>query len=180
MWRSAGRGYLPIFYVFTSHVLNIITVQIHLQFTVTVCEADSTTYTESDSTVCHEESDSDNDSLSSGPMFMEDTYDSGDDDVLPHIEVAKVEGPCPVAHGITAAAATMPDPDLDPDACPMHSDCDKCKCTEDDKDKKVFFFLCILFFFLIPNKKIYSNKFLLCSKNSFSFFYFVQCMQSKR
>ena len=49
----------------------MITVQINLQFTVTVCEADSTTCTESDSTVSYEESDSDNDSLSSQPMFME-------------------------------------------------------------------------------------------------------------
>ena len=66
----------------------MITVQINLQFTITVCEADSTTCTESDFTVCYEESDSDKDSLSSGPMFMEDTDDTDDDDELPHIEVA--------------------------------------------------------------------------------------------
>ena len=58
-----------------------------------MCEADSTTCTESNSTVCYEESDSDNDSLSSQPMFMEDTHDTDDDDELPHIESAKVEGP---------------------------------------------------------------------------------------
>ena len=122
----------------------MITVQINLQFTVTVYEADSTTYTESDSTVCYEESD--NDSLSSGPMFVEDTYDTDndDDDELPHIEVAEVEGPGPVVHGVEAAAAAAPDPN--PDAHPMHSDCKKCKCVEDNKDKKKFFFLCIFFY----------------------------------
>ena len=41
----------------------MITVQINLQFTVTVCETDPTTCTEPNSTVCYEESDSDNDSL---------------------------------------------------------------------------------------------------------------------
>ena len=52
-------------------------------------------------------------------MFMEDTHDTDDDDELPHIEVAKVEGPGPVVHEVTAAAATAPDPD----AFPMHSNC---------------------------------------------------------
>ena len=101
--------------------VHIITVQINLQFTVTVYEADSTTCTEFNSTVCYEESDSD-DSLSSQPMFVEDTHDTDDHDELPHVEVAKVEGPGPVVHGVTAAAATVPDPD----ACPMHFDCNKC------------------------------------------------------
>ena len=108
-----------------------------------MCDADSTTCTESNSTVFYEESDSDNDSLSSQPVFVEDTHDTDDDDELPHIEVAEVEGPSPVVHGVTAAAATAPDPD----AHPVHSDCKKCKCAEDNKDNKLFFFLSILFCF---------------------------------
>ena len=115
----------------------MITVQINLQFTVIVCEADSTTCTESNSTVCYDESDSDNDSLSSQPMFVEDTDDT--DNKLPHTEVAEVKGPGPV---VPAGAATAPDPDVHP----MHSDSNKCKCAEDDKDK-VFSFLSILFCF---------------------------------
>ena len=90
---------------------------------------------------------SDNESLSSGPMFVEDTYDTDDDEEdgyeLPHIEVAKVdaEGPgqCPPVNGVTAAPAAATSGD--PDGHPMHSDCDKCKCAEDDKDNKVFFLL---------------------------------------
>ena len=117
----------------------MITVKINLQFTVTVCEADSTTCTESDSTVCCDESDSDN-SLFSQPMFIEDTHDT--DNELPRIEVAEVEGPRPVVPGVTGGAAIAPDPD----AHLVHSDCNKCKCTEDDKDK-VFLFLSILFCF---------------------------------
>ena len=121
-------------------MLNITTVQINLQFTVTVYEDDSTTCTESNSTVCYEKSDSDNDSLSSGPMFIEDTYDTDDDNdnELPHIEVAEVEGPGHVVNWVTAAAAaTAPDPD----AHPIHSDCDKCKWAEDNNDKKAFFLI---------------------------------------
>ena len=87
--------------------------------------------------MCYDETDSDNDSLSSQPMFIEDTDDT--DNELPHIEVAEVESPGPV---IPAGAAAGPDPD----AHPMHSDSDKCKCAEDDKDK-VFFFLSIIFCF---------------------------------
>ena len=124
-----------------------------MQFTVTVCEADSTTCKESDSTVHYEESDSDNDSLSSGPMFIQDSCDTDDDDELPHIEVAEVGGAGHVVHGVAAAAAAAVATAPDPDARPMHSNCDKCKCTEDD-DKKVFFLflICILFLFLKPNK----------------------------
>ena len=118
-----------------------------------MCEADSTTCTESDSTVCYEESDSDNDSLSSGPMFVEDTYDTDkdDDDGLPHIELAEVGGAGHVVDGVAAAVAAAAAAALDPDGHPMHSDCDKCKCAEDD-EKKVFFLICILFLFLKPNK----------------------------
>ena len=96
----------------------MITVQINLQFTVTVCEADSTTCTESNSTVCYEESDSDNHSLSSGPMFIKDIDDTDNDNELPHIEVAAVQDPGPVVHGVTAAAAAASDPDVHH----MHSD----------------------------------------------------------
>ena len=96
----------------------MITVQINLQFTVTVCEADSTTCTESDSTVCYDESDSDNDSLSSQPMFIEDTEDT--DNELPHREVAEVKGPGPVVPMVAAGAPSALDPD-----------CNKCKCAED-------------------------------------------------
>ena len=57
-------------------------VNLH-KFTVTVCEADCTTSTESDSTVCYD-SDSSNRSVSSGPMFVED--DSDTDNNLPKIK----------------------------------------------------------------------------------------------
>ena len=94
--------------------------------------------------MCYEESDSANHSLSSGPMFAEDTDDTDNDDELPHMEGAEVQGPGTVVDGLTAAAAAAPDPD----AHHMHSDSDKSKCGKDDKDNKVFFFfLCILLCF---------------------------------
>ena len=51
-------------------------VNLH-KFTVTVCEADSTTSTESNSTVCYD-SDSSNHSVSSGLVFIEDDNDTDD------------------------------------------------------------------------------------------------------
>ena len=93
--------------------------------------------------MCYDETDqtdSDNDFLSSGPMFIEDTNDT--DNKLPHIEGALVKGPGAVIPEVAAGAATAPGPD----AHPVHSDSDKCKCAEDYKDK-VLFFLCILFCF---------------------------------
>ena len=106
-----------------------------------MCEADSTTCTESNSTVCYDENDSDNNSLSSGPMFVEDTDDTENE--LPHIEVAQMEcqGPViPAAADAATAAATAPDQD----ARPIQSTSNECKCSEHDKDK-VFFFYFILF-----------------------------------
>ena len=74
-------------------------------------------------------------------LKIPDTTD--DDDELPHIEVAKVGGAGHVVNGVAAAAvATATAPAPDPDAHSVHSDCDKCKCAEDD-DKKVFFLICV-------------------------------------
>ena len=53
---------------------------------MTVCKADSTTSMESYLTVCY---NSDNDSVLSGPMFIEDVDKT--DDELPHIEVPDIE-----------------------------------------------------------------------------------------
>ena len=121
---------------------------------VTVCEADSTTCTELDSTVCYDEtdqSDSENDSLSSGPMFIEDTDEEDThhtDNELPHIERGHVEGQGPILPAITpgavAAAPASAAPYLD-------SDSDKCNCTEDSKDK-VSFFLSFYFIHTLKSK----------------------------
>ena len=112
-------------------------------FTVTVCEADSTTSMESDSTVCYDESDqndSDNDSLSSGPMFLEDTHDT--DNELPQTECGNVEGPGAILSFFPTSEAAAPAAAL---ATENYSDSNsnKCKCPQDNK---VFFFSLLLFF----------------------------------
>ena len=50
-----------------------------------MCEANSITSIESDSTMCYDESN--NDSISSGPMFIQDTNDTDTDDELPECKV---------------------------------------------------------------------------------------------
>ena len=112
-----------------------------VKFTVTVCKADSTTFMESDSTLFYDNSDtdSDNDSLLSQPMFVEDTNETEDE--LPVIKVAGVQGPGP------EVAGTAADPDAHPlNAHPVHSLCNKCKAAKNNKDNEVFFFLFILFY----------------------------------
>ena len=87
---------------------------------MTVCEADSTTSMESDLTVCYNsDSDSENDSVLSGPMFIEDVDET--DDELPHIEVPDVEHTSR-EHGAAGGAATA---GAGADIC---SQLDKCKC----------------------------------------------------
>ena len=106
---------------------------------MTVCEADSTTSIESDSTVCYN-SDSDNDSVLSGPMFVKDKDET--DDELPHIAVPDLEsnsrehGAVGGARGAVGAGANN---------C-THSD--KCECHghENAEDKKVFYLFFFLFF----------------------------------
>ena len=100
-----------------------------------MCEADSTTSIEYDSTVCYDKSD--NDSISSGPMFIQDTNDTDTNNELPDIEVAEVQGAGP---GVAATAAADPNPN--PDAHAAY--CDKCKAGKDDK---VFFFYSPQIFF---------------------------------
>ena len=91
--------------------------------------------------MCYDENDSHNDSLSSGPMFVEDTDDT--ENKLLHIEVTQMECEGPVVSAAAAAAtATATAPDQD--ACPIQSTSDECKCSEYDKDK-VYFFYFILF-----------------------------------
>ena len=112
-----------------------------------VCEADSITSTESDSTVCYDKSDqndSDNDSLSSGPMFIEDNNYT--DNQLPQIECGHVEGPGAVLPSFPTSEAPAPAPAtaLATENC-TDSNSNKCKCLQDAKDK-VFFFSLLLFF----------------------------------
>ena len=102
---------------------------------MTVCKADSTTSMESDSTVCYN-SDSDNDSVFSGPMFIEDVDET--DDELPHIEVPDVERTSR-EHGAAGGAATA---GAGTDVC---SQSDKCKCQQDNNAEEVSF---LFFFFL--------------------------------
>ena len=115
-----------------------------------MCEADSTTYTESNSTVCYDdemdESHSDNNSLSSRPMFIEDTDDT--DNELPYIESAHVEDPDAV---ITEGSATGPD------GRPMHSNSDKCKCAKDSEDKVIFDHFPLFPFYFYSNKSILNS-----------------------
>ena len=73
-----------------------------------MCEANSTTSIESDSTMCYDQSD--NDSISSGPMFIQDTNDTDTDNELPEIEVAEVQCAGP---GVAATAAADPNPNSD-------------------------------------------------------------------
>ena len=116
---------------------------------MTVCETDSTTCTEPNSTVCYDDkmdqSHNDNDSLSSGPMFIEDTDDT--DNELSYIEGAHVEDPGAV---ITAGAAIAPDPD----ACLLHYDSDKCKYAKDGEDKATFDHFPLFPFYFYSNKSI--------------------------
>ena len=107
-----------------------------------MCEADSTRSTESNSTVCYDESDqndSDNDSLSPGPMFIEDTNDT--DNELPQIECGHVEGPGAVLPSFPTSEAAAPATAL---AAENYSDSNsnKCKCPQ---DAKVFSFLYYFF-----------------------------------
>ena len=98
---------------------------------MTVCEADSTTSMESDSTVCYNSnSDSDKDSVFSGPMFIEDVGET--DDELPQVEVPDVE--CTSReHGAAGGAATA-------GACAdICSQTDKCECQQDNNAEEVFF-----------------------------------------
>ena len=100
-----------------------------------MCEANSTTSIGSDSTMCYDQSD--NDSISSVPKFIQDTNDTNTDNELPDIEVAEVQ--CAGA-GVAATAAADPKPN--PDAHAAY--CDKCKAGKDDK---VFFFYSPKYFF---------------------------------
>ena len=79
-------------------------VNLH-KFTVTACEADSTTSTESNSTVCYD-SNSSNRSVSSGPMFIED--DSDIDDNLPKIQPCSFDGPGALPPPAAPAAPATP------------------------------------------------------------------------
>ena len=81
-------------------------VNLH-KFIVTVCEADCTTSTESDSTVCYD-SNSSNCSVSSGPKFIED--DSDTDDNLPEIQPCSFDGPGALPPPATPAAPGTPHP----------------------------------------------------------------------
>ena len=74
-----------------------------------MCEANSTTSIVPDSTVCYDQSD--NDSISSGPMFVPDTNDIDTDDELPDIEVTEVQ-----YAGPSVAATAVADPNPNPDA----------------------------------------------------------------
>ena len=107
------------------------------KFKVTVCEADSTTSMESDLTLSYDNSDSDNDSVLSGPMFVEDKDET--DDELPDIEIPDIEGPC---NDVREGAAACPD------AHPVCSHSDKCECEGDNnaKENKVFFYSFLSFF----------------------------------
>ena len=107
-------------------------IQLHAQNLILLCYDDET-----------DESHSDDDSLSSRPMFIEDTHDT--DNKLPYIEGAHVQDPHAV---ITEGAAIGPDPD----GHPMHSDLDKCKCTKDGEDKVIFdHFSLFPFYFILIN-----------------------------
>ena len=83
-----------------------------------MCETNSTTSIEADSTMYYDQSD--NGSISSGPMFLQDTNDTNTDNELPGIVVAEVQ-----CAGPGVAAATAADPNPNPDACAAY--CDKCK-----------------------------------------------------
>ena len=100
------------------------------KFTVTVCEADSTTSTESNSTVCYD-SDSSNRLDSSGPMFIED--DSDTDNNLPKIQPCSFDGPDALPPPATLAAPGAPASQATPTTT-----AEKCKCHKNCKDK-VFF-----------------------------------------
>ena len=109
-----------------------------------VYEADSTASTESDSTVCYDESDQndrDNNSLSSRPMFLQDNNDTNNK--LPQIERGHVEGPGTVLPSFPTSEA--PAPALATENY-TDSNSNKCKCPQDAKDK-VFFFSLLLSFF---------------------------------
>ena len=108
------------------------------KFKVTVCEVDSTISMESDLTLCYYNSDSDNDSVSSEPMFVEDKDKT--DDELPDIELPDIEGPC---NDVREGAAAYPD------AHPVCSHSDKCECKRDNnaKENEVFFYSIFSFFF---------------------------------
>ena len=116
------------------------------KFTVTVCEADSTTSTESNSTVCYD-SDSSNHSDSSGPMSVED--DSDTDGNLPEIQPCSFDGPSALPPPATPAALGTPASQAAPTAT-----AEKCKCNENCKDKvflsklTFFFVLCLSPFFI--------------------------------
>ena len=112
-----------------------------------MCEADSTTCTESDSTVHYDENDTNNDSLSSGSVFMEDTDDTENE--LLHIEAAQMECEGPVIPSSSSSSSSSHSHSPDQDASPIQSTSHKCKCTEHDKDK-VFF----SYFFLFLNTKL--------------------------
>ena len=96
-----------------------------------MCEADSTTSMESDSTLCYDNSDSNNNSVLSGPMFVEDKDETEDE--LPDIKLPDIEGPC---SDVREGAATYPD------AHPVCSHSDKCECEGDNnaKENEVFFY----------------------------------------
>ena len=120
-------------------------VNLH-KFTATVCEADSTTSTESHSTVCYD-SDSNNRSVSSGPMFIED--DSDTDDNLLKIQPCSFDGPGALPPPAAPAAPGAPASQAAPTATT-----EKCKCHENCKDKvflsklTIFFVLCLSPFFI--------------------------------
>ena len=110
------------------------------KFTVTVCEADSTTSRDSDCTVIYD-SDSSISSVCSGPMFIEDNSDT--DDNLPKIKPCSVDTPSallplcsPVAPGAPASQAVPT------------STTEKCQCYKSGKEKVFFFFIEITFFFV--------------------------------
>ena len=101
-------------------------VNLH-KFTVTVCEADSTTSTESDSTVCYD-SNSSNCSDSSGPMFIED--DSDTDDNLPKKQPCSFDGPGALPPPAAPAAPGTPTSQATPTAT-----VEKCKCHKTAKTR---------------------------------------------
>ena len=114
-------------------VFGVIFCQIIIRnkFKVSACEADSTTSMESDLTLCYDNSDIDNDSVLSGPMFVEDKDKT--DDELPDTELPDIEGSC---NDVREGAAAYPD------AHPVCSHSNKCECEGDNnaKENKVFFY----------------------------------------
>ena len=124
------------------------------KFTVTVYEADSTTSTESNSTVCYD-SNSSNHSDSSGPMFVED--DSDTDNNLPQMQPSSFHGPSALPPPATPAAPGTPTSQAAPTAT-----AEKCKCHENCKDKVFLSKLTIFFCFMsIPFLYFYRLNFFI-------------------